>query len=287
MTLSTRRKIGMSRTDSERTSANVPDLLYYDFGPDVVAFSTRRQGGVSEGNYASFNINSHCGDNPLHVAANRQSLCQVLGIGTDRLVIPHQTHSTRVMYADESLLQLPAILRATMLEGVDALVTDVRGACIGVSTADCIPILIHDPVHGVAAAVHAGWRGTVGRIVVETLALMHREFQTCVTDVRAVIGPGISVEAFEVGDEVYETFVSAGFPMDKLARKKPSIRNVSEVCWYIDLWEANRMQLVSRGVPEEQIYVSGICTYEHVDEFFSARRQGINSGRIFSGIMLK
>lgn len=285
MTLNTKKRIGMSRSDKE-TEKN-PNLLHYDLGEDVVAFSTRRTGGVSEGNYASFNVNGYCGDNTLHVAANRQILCDYLQIDTSCLVLPHQTHSTRVKVIDEAVMGLSALQRAAMLEGVDALITSMRGVCIGVSTADCIPILLYDPVHQVIAAVHAGWRGTVGRIVVEALSEMFRTFQTSASDLRVAIGPGISGESFEVGNEVYETFASAGFPMERLAVKKTSIRNISEQSWFIDLWEANRMQLEAHGVLPEHIFMAGICTYQHADEFFSARRLGINSGRIFNGIMME
>lgn len=286
MTLNTKKKIGMSKSDKE-TVTKTPDLLHYDLGEEVVAFSSRRGGGVSEGNYASFNINGYCGDNTLHIAANRKLLCDYLQIEPSSLVMPHQTHSTRVKLIDEAIMNLSPLQRTATLEGVDALITAERGICIGVSTADCIPVLLFDPVHQVIAAVHAGWRGTVGRIVVETLSELFRTFQTSASDLRVAIGPGISGESFEVGNEVYETFVSAGFPMDRLAVKKTSIRNTAEQSWYIDLWEANRMQLESRGVLPENIQMAGICTYQNSDEFFSARRLGINSGRIFNGIMLK
>lgn len=276
----------MSRSDKAPLGQG-PDLLHYDLGEEVIAFSTRRHGGVSEGNYASFNVNSHCGDNTLHVAANRELLCDLLDIEPSHLILPHQTHSTRVKHIDEAIMSLSPLQRTAVLEGVDALITSERGVCIGVSTADCIPVLLYDPVHQVIAAAHAGWRGTVGRILVETLSEMFRTYQTSASDLRVAIGPGISPEAFEVGDEVYETFASAGFPMERLAVRRPSIRNTAEQSWFIDLWEANRMQLEARGVLPENIYLSGICTYQHVDEFFSARRLGIQSGRIYNGILLK
>lgn len=286
MILNTRKRIGMSRNNQESDSDNL-NLLQYDFGSQVTAFSTRRCGGVSEGNYASFNVTSYCGDNALHVSANRQILCDSLGIESSKLILPKQTHSTRVTVIDKAIMNLSPLQRTAVLEGVDAVITAEKGVCIGVSTADCIPVLLHDPVNKVVAAVHAGWRGTVGRILVETLAEMFRTFGTSPSDLRVVIGPGISVEAFEVGAEVYESFASAGFPMERIAVKKSSIRNVAEECWFIDLWEANRLQLESRGVLSENIYTSGICTYQHSEEFFSARRLGINSGRICNAIMLK
>ena len=95
----------------------------------------------------------------------------------------------------------------------------------------------------------------------------------------ACIGPGISVEAFEVGDEVWKQFAEAGFDMDRIARREDK--------WHIDLWEANRWLLLNEGVLPYHIEVSGICTWTQHMDFFSARRQGIASGRILSGIMIK
>ena len=100
-------------------------------------------------------------------------------------------------------------------------------------------------------------------------------------DLRVAVGPGISMEAFEVGVDVYETFREAGFPMDKVARwYRPSAK------WHIDLWAANGWLLQEAGVQREQIEFSGVCTYLQCEDFFSARRLGIKSGRILSGIML-
>jgi YfiH family protein len=164
------------------------------------------------------------------------------------------------------------------LQDVDAVVTDLKGYCLCVSTADCVPVLLYDKEKKVIAAVHAGWRGTVGRIVEKTLELMKAEYGTKGEDIVACIGPSISLEAFEVGDEVYAAFVEAGFDMSRIARRYEK--------WHLDLWEANRLQLLSQDVKEENIEVAGICTYNHCDDFFSARRLGIKSGRILSGIIL-
>ena len=128
------------------------------------------------------------------------------------------------------------------------------------------------------AAIHAGWRGTVGRIVEKTIHVMKDIYHTDEKDIIACIGPGISLESFEVGDEVYQAFEEAGFDMSLIARKYAK--------WHIDLWEANRLQLLGLGVKEEHIEVAGICTYRAYESFFSARRMGIRSGRILSGIML-
>lgn len=263
------------------------DVLLYDLGAGVQAFSTRRGGGCSKGNYASFNINEYVGDEVADIRRNREMLCRKLQILDEKLIMPHQTHGTKVVCIDEDFLALTNAGRKSRLEGVDALITRLPFTCIGVSTADCIPILLHDVATRAVAAVHAGWRGTVERIALQALAAMAANFGTVPGHVRAVIGPGISQEAFEVGDEVYEAFAKAGFVMSDIACRYPDAKGEPEQYkWHIDLWEANRQQLVEGGVPVGQIQVAGVCTFGQCDEFFSARRLGIHSGRVFNGILL-
>lgn len=238
---------------------------------NISCFSTTRHGGCSEGNYASFNCTDYCGDEATHVQRNREILGALLPQKPLELFIPHQTHSTNVCVIDESM-------RGNLLEGIDAITTNISGYCLCISTADCIPVLLYDSKKQAVAAIHAGWRGTVGKIVAKTLAEMKARYGSEGEDIKACIGPGISLDAFEVGDEVYEAFRSAGFEMRRIARREEK--------WHIDLWEANRLQLLDYGVKEENIEISGICTYQNHHDFFSARRLGIQSGRILSGIML-
>ena len=105
-------------------------------------------------------------------------------------------------------------------------------------------------------------------------------------DLVAQIGPGIHLDSFEVGDEVYDAFAHEGFPMESISKKYPVNNGGSKSKWHLDLPECNRQQLLSAGVPGERITVSPICTYQQSDRFFSARRLGINSGRIFTGIVI-
>ena len=250
-----------------------PVLHFYDISQDVVAFSTTRQGGYSEGNYGQFNINRYCGDSAEAISQNRLALCQLLQIDDRHLLMPHQVHLTEVAVIDDAFLCLDDNERQQSLEGVDAIMTD------GVSTADCIPVLLYDSVHHVVCAIHAGWRGTVSRIVEQSIKAMTATYGTNPMDVVAQIGPGISLDSFEVGDEVYDAFAQAGFPMEQISRR--------EAKWHIDLPACNRLQLLAMGVKPERISVSDICTYKAHDTFFSARRLGINSGRIFTAMMLK
>ena len=246
--------------------------------PGIFCFSTTRHGGVSTGSYASLNCTPYTGDDPDCVRQNQEILLSAMPQRPRELIIPWQTHGTRVWPIDEAFLSAGEEQRHALLQGVDALVTDLSGICLCISTADCIPILIYDAKHNAIAAVHAGWRGTVNFIIGHALERMHVLYGTDGADVSAVIGPGISLEAFEVGDEVYEAFRLADFPMDRIARKQEK--------WHIDLWEANRLQLLDFGVPSASIEMAGICTYTHYEEFFSARRLGIKSGRMLSGIVM-
>ena len=125
----------------------------------------------------------------------------------------------------------------------------------------------------------------MARIAVECIRKMQEIHGCSAADIRAVIAPGISMDAFEIGDEVYRAFEEAGFDMQRISKRYPT-RNGAEK-WHIDLWEANRLQLTATGVPAGNIHTTGICTYTSHEEFFSARRLGINSGRIFNGIILE
>lgn len=256
----------------ERLTSDKRMLEYGILKPysNIFGFSTTRHGGCGDGAYATFNCTHYCGDRPENVKANLENLAVSLPKRPRVFVIPRQTHSTNVRVITD-------VPTPEELQEIDAVVTHLKEFCLCVSTADCVPILLYDKVKQVIAAIHAGWRGTVGRIVEKTLGVMKLQYGTEGKDVIACIGPSISLESFEVGDEVYDAFAEAGFDMSRIARKYKK--------WHLDLWEANRMQLLAHGVLPENIEVANICTYQNYEDFFSARRLGIKSGRILSGIM--
>lgn len=263
-----------------------PKLHYYQMGEGVTAFSTMRQGGYSEGDYAAFNINRFCGDNEEAIRRNREALCHILGIEDQRLLMPHQVHLTEIAVVDEELLRTSTEEQQKKLDGIDALMTDLSGVCIGVSTADCIPVLLYDNVHHAACAIHAGWRGTVKRIVEKAVVRMKDVYGTRPCDVIAQIGPGIHLESFEVGNEVYEAFEHEGFSMEQISKRYKTTDGTGEK-WHIDLPACNRGQLLAAGVLDEHVCVSPVCTFQQSDTYFSARRLGICSGRIYTGILLR
>ncbi len=248
--------------------------------PTLIAFSTERHATAIDAPYEGFNITSYTGDDIHHVTTCRETLCQQLGITPDRLFLPRQVHGTRIV-------EVTPTTQASDLEGIDALITSLPHVCIGISTADCVPLLLHDTRTGAIAAAHAGWRGTVAHIGRLTLEAMHDTFGTRPEDIECAIGPSIGPDAFEVGDEVCEAFADAAFPMERIAHR-PATKHESGNAlgkWHIDLWQANAWQLEDTGVAAENIHIAALCSYQHYDRFFSARRLGINSGRTYSGIM--
>lgn len=220
------------------------------------------------------------------IGRDPELLCAELGVDAGRFARPHQVHGVRIMPIAEEFFALGEDTRKRILEGVDAVIYNVRETCIGISTADCIPVLVYDPEHHCAAAIHAGWRGTVARIVIKTMEMMTQMYGTDATRVKCAIGPGIALDSFEVGDEVYSAFAEAGFPMDSFARRYQVKGQEPLTKWHLDIKECNRMQLLSLGVAAENVIVSDIDTMTD-ERFFSARREGAKTGRILSGIVLR
>lgn len=226
----------------------------------------------------------HIYPTPSHITAFSTTRDGGVSISIPQLFMPlHQTHETRTVIIDKAFLNKNPLEQALALDGVDALSTQLSDVCICVRTADCIPVLLWDDNTHVISAVHAGWKGTQKRIVESNIDVLKSTYGTHPEDLHAIIGPGIGPKSFEVGDEVYDLFANAGFPMEKLAQRYPDLRNPQAEKWHIDLWECNRLQLIRKGVNPQNIHVSSIDTYQHYDRFFSARRHF--DGRIINGII--
>lgn len=198
------------------------------------------------------------------------------------VIQPHQKHSDSIAIIDS-----PSIKRDD-LEGIDALITNLRGVAIGVRSADCVPILLFDPVKNVVAAIHSGWRGTVLRVSQKVIKTMVAEFHTDVSDIKAVICPSIGPDAFQVGFEVVTAFENASFPMSQIySMRGEKIDGDMSTGHHINLWEANKWLLEQAGIPTSQINVSGICTYQNHHRFNSARYEHNNKcQRIINSIKL-
>lgn len=273
----------MMKTSMIDLSENIPLLKYKNLSyyRKISHFTTTRRGGISSGNYEALNLSIYSGDDPMNVEENRHLLSTDRNIYPENLIIPYQVHGDEISILSSDFQNYSKEEKNSFLSGVDALITDLSGFCIGVTVADCTPILLYDPEFNVVAAVHAGWRGTVKRIVQKTVCRMCQSFGSDPKNIVAAIGPCIGKDAFEVGDEVFDAFKSEGFPMDEI-----SFFNDGASKYHIDLAKANEFCLTEGGVLASNIESAGICTFTSSDLFFSARKLGINSGRFISGIML-
>ncbi len=222
-------------------------------------FSTRT-GGWSTGDFAGLNLSERVGDDPKRVLENRVLALAKLGLNLESVARLGQIHSSRVVQA----------ISGAVLEG-DALVTAEANIALVIETADCYPVLLEDRITGVIGAAHCGWRGSVGKILENTVQQM-LELGAKLENIHAAIGPGICVEHYAVGLEVKDQFLSAGFP--------ETILEPSDTLWKLDLSAANAWLLKNYGVPKNQIWQSSACSTD--SEFFSYRRDAGTTGRMWS-----
>lgn len=252
---------------------NFDHLFQYS---DISHYVSSREGGVSEGKYATLNLGYTSGDYPGHVNENRRRLAEAMDTSTGGFIFPEQVHGKNIQIIN-SREDLMKDIKAT-----DGLITQIPGICISVLTADCVPVIFFDPKVGVVGVAHAGWRGTVKNISGKMIERFVEEFNSNPSDILAGIGPSIGPEVYEVGTNVIEAVQDQFGDNAKYLLQAKGNRKAS-----LDLWKANRLQLKEKGVPENNIETAAICTYTHYKQFFSARKSGIECGRFGSGIMLK
>lgn len=244
-------------------------------------FCTTRKGGVSRGAFSSFNLGNFSDDSPMDIYENREILSRMWYMEIEDFIIPHQTHSNNVFVIDEEFMHLSQSDKIEVLYGVDATITHIEDIFLCATTADCAPILLYDKSKQIIAAIHAGWKGIVGGIIENTISRMRLTYHSNPKDIVATIGPSISQENYEVGEDLINEFENAGFDLTS-----SSIINPAANKYHIDLTAIIKDELVRLGVSSEQIETTSLCTYQCSDLFFSARRQSINCGRMLSGIKL-
>ena len=244
----------------------------------VTAFNLTR-GDADANPYSEVNLCNYTGDSTIHVVTGRAALCEHLRIPIDHLVMPRQTHGNRVAVIDSQFMQLNFDERNEGLQGIDALITPLTGVCIGVNTADCVPIVIADPVMGLIAVAHAGWKGTVARIAAQVVQRM-MQMGANPAHMQAAIGVSICNRCFEVGDEVVEQFRAAAFNLRRIMHRNRTTHKA-----HINLQKANLLTLHEAGIPLANITIANRCSRCNPHRYFSARRLGINSGRTFTAIL--
>jgi hypothetical protein len=289
-------KLTSSKDWTERTHRGVTVLQATAFNkiPWLVHGFSTRPGGVSEiDGEKVLNLGAVEWDKRENVEENKKRFQTTLGAGDLDFVSLHQIHSDVVRILDAS--------PSKQCKG-DALATNRPGLLLGVRTADCSPVLVVDPKKRVVSAIHAGWRGTLARIVVKTIGQMQMEFKSDPKDMLAAIGPTIGGCCYEVGTEVAADF-SAKFsnaseffdelrtgdepnPLQWLNMMPPGHQPPPKKV-LLDLKKANRLQLIEAGLREQYISVSTLCTSCDVAHLFSYRKEASTSGRLLSVVGIR
>ncbi|AHE67491.1 peptidoglycan editing factor PgeF [Legionella oakridgensis] len=228
---------------------------------NIFALTTTRIGGFSQPPYDSNNIALHVGDDETHVQKNRNQLRTTLMLPQEPVWL-EQTHSNRCIVVEEESQRL-----------ADAAITRDKTYPLAIMTADCLPIMLCDAQGTEIAAIHAGWRGLVNGIIENTLAKMHSSS----SDIMAWIGPAICQTCFEVGDDVWDVYVSR-YPYTKEAFRKHNHR------WLANLPQMAELILNTCGIAA--VYQSSACTLEHEKQFYSYRREA-QTGRMATLIWFK
>ncbi len=248
-------------------------LQFASLGDTVHAIFTRH-GGTSPAPWASLNVGGTVGDDPQRVRSNRLRAFAALERAPGSLHDVWQVHGADVVIAHEP--RRPD----KPYEKADVLLTDNPAVTLFMRFADCTPILLYDPRQGVVGLVHAGWQGTVRGAVRAAIRALQAQFSSRPQDVRAVIGPAIGPDHYEVGPEVVVQVRTA------FGQNSASVLRLNQKSgrYHLDLWQANRLWLEAEGV--QQVELAGICTACHLEDWYSHRAEKGRTGRFGALIAL-
>jgi YfiH family protein len=263
--------------DGLHPTGELTPLVYYQFThllrhPDLAHGVFTRLGGYSQPPWDSLNTGHTVGDDLEAVRANHELIFEALGVHREDVVSPRQVHGTSVRVVDGRD-------KGQVCPETDALVTVTPGVVLMLRFADCVPVLLFDPIQGVVGLAHAGWRGTVAGMARSAVQAMVNDLGCLPADILAGVGPSIGPCCYEVGREVVDATRRAFADVDGLLMPRANGR------WHLDLWAANRRQLADAGV--QHIEVAGICTACHTDEWFSHRAERGKTGRMGALIGLR
>ncbi len=234
-------------------------------------FSTR-EGGVSKGIYESMDLSFKQGDVLSDVYENFDRLAAVVGVKKEMIVSTDQQHTANVLRVSVSDAGKGITIRPGF-DSVDGIVTNDKGIALAVFGADCVPVMLADPVKRAIGVCHSGWRGTAARIGRNTIELMEREFGTDPADLVCGIGPSICSDCYEVSEDVASAFMKEFTGReDEVVTDRYTAGG--EMKYKLDLWQANRLILEEAGVRAENIDVTDICTRCNPDLLFSHRAAG-------------
>jgi hypothetical protein len=246
--------------------ATLPALARHD-PPLVHAVSLRHLGSMSYTMGAP---------SPETVRRNREHFLALLGIELDALVVGQQCHTANIRAVTVADRGVGAAASDTAFPATDALITAEPGVYLGILVADCAPLILYDPQRRVLGVAHAGWRGALAHIAAQTAQQMAAQYGCQPAHMWAGVGPCIGARRYEVGDDVVDA-ARAAFPQAwaQFFSQPPQAPRP-----FFDLPGAIHYQLAAVGIPPAQIALSGACTFDEADAFFSYRREGQRSGRL-------
>lgn len=230
-------------------------------------FSTRK-GGVSKEHLASLNLSFSVEDAKENVLENFRRIGERFGKTPEDFVLSKQSHETKVLKVGTKD-RGKGITKDRDYEGIDALITDEKGIILSCFSADCVPILFYDPIHKAVGACHSGWRGTKGKILQNVVEEMRKHFSSNPAEILIAIGPSICKEQYVVSEDLALSFLE-DYP-DLGEDTASPIQRISKDKFQLDLWDLNRRIALNCGIKEENISISGYCTMENPELFFSHR----------------
>jgi len=277
-----------------RNGLKVLQLEAFNKFPWLIHGFSTAPGGVSDlGGRKVLNLSFTEWDTRENILANRKKFQAALGAEKFPLIVLKQIHSAIIW---------PFTSNPKEACKGDASLTKTPGLLLGIQTADCVPILLVDPEKRVVAAIHAGWRGTLARVLEKTVGELCAHFQSNPADLFVAIGPSIGPCCYEVGADLVTQFSSQFADAHEYFDEPRTGEEPNPLQWlnmmppghqpppknvHLDLPKANRSQLLAAGVREKNIFSSGLCTACHPDLFFSYRKQGPHSGRMLSATAIK
>ena len=220
---------------------------------DIYHAVTTRAGGLSPKPYSSLNLGINTDDKPLNIISNHYTVSKALNFDLSFLISTTQAHEDHILCLKKKPESKESRFLGMCYNGFDSIITNQVGITIMIRVADCVPLIFYDPRLKVIAVVHAGWKGTLSKISVKTIQQMKKRFGCLSSDIKAGIGPSIGKCCFSVSDELTKKFTEKldGIEHFVSYKKKSS---------YVDLKEANRIQMVLAGLKEENVEASEICT---------------------------
>ncbi|MGI6084899.1 MAG: peptidoglycan editing factor PgeF [Acetivibrionales bacterium] len=245
----------------KRPIISIPALSAF---PELIHGFTTRFGGVSTGEYASFNLNFNRLDPVTNVRKNYDILSNELGVPLENMVLSHQVHDKNVLIVRKEHKGM-GIVRERSYKSIDGLITQETGLMLVTYYADCVPVYFYDPVKKVIALSHSGWRGTFHNIAGETLRTMVESFGCSPGNIYISFGPHIKKCCFEVDRDVSDSFLSAYSWAEKFMAQRKDRK------WNIDLEGIIAHNLIIRGINKEKISGCRVCTKCNNDTFFSHR----------------